>query len=506
MMEDSYVETKVEALQDNRVKVTVTVDAKDIDARIKKTYKDFAHKYNFPGFRAGKAPRPIIDNALGAEAVPATVTDDVVNETYPLAIDECNLYPVSKPTFAEDMGLVAAGKPFEYSLEVEVKPELELSSYEPVEIDMPAEGASDAEVDDQIEQLREHYYDYEDAAAATKVKEDSYLDLGMKATDDAGEDIASLTTPTRLYGLGTGLFPAAFDAELVGMKKGQKKEFSIDVPAEPTVMTQPLMGKTSKINFEVEVQAVKNKVLPEVTDEWVKDTLGFENVADLRTRVADSILEQKEEVLPRIKENQCLSKLAARLQGEVPEAMCEEAETSLLQDFFQQLQRQGVSFDAYLKQQGITPDRFKEDVKAQAADMTKQDLALDAWARHYNMEVTDEDVAEEFVKSGVEDPKKLQEEWRKNGQLHMVKNGIARTRAAEDVMEKAVVTIVEPGAAADDKKDEKKPAKKAAAKKTAKKDEAKDEATEKKPAAKKAAPKKAKKDEAADAEKAADAE
>ena len=120
MMEDSYVETKVEALQDNRVKVTVTVDAKDIDARIKKTYKDFAHKYNFPGFRAGKAPRPIIDNALGAEAVPATVTDDVVNETYPLAIDECNLYPVSKPTFAEDMGLVAAGKPFEYSLEVEV--------------------------------------------------------------------------------------------------------------------------------------------------------------------------------------------------------------------------------------------------------------------------------------------------------------------------------------------------------------------------------------------------
>ena len=493
MMEDSYVETKVEALQDNRTKVTVTVDAKDIDARIKKTYKDFAHKYNFPGFRAGKAPRPIIDNALGAEAVPATVTDDVVNETYPLAIDECNLYPVSKPTFAEDMGLVAAGKPFEYSLEVEVKPELELSSYEPVEIDMPAEGASDAEVDDQIEQLREHYYDYEDAAAATKVKEDSYLDLGMKATDDAGEDIASLTTPTRLYGLGTGLFPAAFDAELVGMKKGQKKEFSIDVPAEPTVMTQPLMGKTSKINFEVEVQAVKNKVLPEVTDEWVKDTLGFENVADLRTRVADSILEQKEEVLPRIKENQCLSKLADRLQGEVPEAMCEEAETSLLQDFFQQLQRQGVSFDAYLKQQGITPDRFKEDVKAQAADMTKQDLALDAWARHYSMEVTDEDVAEEFVKSGVEDPKKLQEEWRKNGQLHMVKNGIARTRAAEDVMEKAVVTIVEPGAAADDKKDEKKPAKKAAAKKTAKKDEAKDEATEKKPAAKKAAPKKVEK-------------
>ena len=73
------METKVEALQDNKVKVTVTVDAKEVDNRIKKAYKDFANKYNFPGFRKGKAPRPIIDNALGAEAVPASVTDDIVN-------------------------------------------------------------------------------------------------------------------------------------------------------------------------------------------------------------------------------------------------------------------------------------------------------------------------------------------------------------------------------------------------------------------------------------------
>ena len=91
------METKVEALQDNKVKVTVTVDAKEVDNRIKKAYKDFANKYNFPGFRKGKAPRPIIDNALGAEAVPASVTDDIVNGCYPLAIDSCDLYPVGEP-------------------------------------------------------------------------------------------------------------------------------------------------------------------------------------------------------------------------------------------------------------------------------------------------------------------------------------------------------------------------------------------------------------------------
>lgn len=500
MMEDSYVETKVEALEDNRTKVTVTVDAADIDARIKKTYKDFANKYNFPGFRKGKAPRPIIDNALGAEAVRASVTDDVVNGTYPLAIDDCDLYPVSKPEF-DETDLVEAGKPYTFAFTVTVKPEIELTNYEPVEIELPAEGASDAEVDEQIDALREHYYSFEDASAATKVKEDSYIDLAMKATDDKGEEIPSLTTENRPYGLGANLFPAEFDEQLVGLKKGQTAEFSIDMPADPPIMLSALAGKTEKINFEVEVKVVKKKIVPEVTDEWAKEQMGFENVEDLRTRIAESIASQKANMMPRLKENACLYALAERVQAEVPEALREDAEASLIQDFFQQLQSQGMTFDVYLAQQGITPDQFKEDVKQQALDMSKQDLALDAWARHFGMEATDADVTEEFVKSGVEDPQALEAEWRANGQLHMVRQGVVRTKAVMDLMEKAVVTELDPSK----KDEEKKPAKKAAAKKSAKKDEAEGDEAEKKPAKKAASKKAAKKDEDVEA-KADDAE
>lgn len=495
------METKVEALEDNRTKVTVTVDAADIDARIKKTYKDFANKYNFPGFRKGKAPRPIIDNALGAEAVRATVTDDVVNSTYPLAVDDCGLFPIAKPEF-DETDLVEAGKPFTFAFTVTVKPEFELTDYEPVAIELPAEGATDAEVDEQIDALREHYYSFEDASAATKVKADSYIDLAMKATDDKGEEIPSLTTENRPYGLGAGLFPAEFDEQLVGLKKGQTATFSLDMPADPPIMLAALAGKTDKIDFEVEVKVVKKKIVPEVNDEWAKEQMGFESVEDLRTRIAESIAQQKADIMPRLKENACLNVLMERLDGEVPEALREDAEASLIQDFFQQLQSQGMTFDVYLAQQGITPDQFKEDVKQQALDMSKQDLALDAWARHFGMEVTAEEVTDEFVKSGVEDPAALEAEWRANGQLHMVRQGVLRTKAVKDLMEKAVVSELDPS-----KKDEKKPAKKAAAKKAAKKDEADaaEPETEKKPA-KKAAPKKAaKKDEAAEAA-SADAE
>ena len=134
------------------VKVTVTVDAADIDGRIKKTYKDFARKYNFPGFRKGKAPRPVIDNALGAEAVVGTVTEELLNGTWTAAIDEAKLAPVGGPVM-ETNEIVKAGEPYEYSFTIELRPEVELTSYEPVAIEMPFAEATDAEIDEQVEAM-----------------------------------------------------------------------------------------------------------------------------------------------------------------------------------------------------------------------------------------------------------------------------------------------------------------------------------------------------------------
>lgn len=455
------METKVEALEGNRVKVSVTIDAKQVDSRIKQAYAQAAKKYNFPGFRKGKAPRPVIDNALGKDYIAATVSDDLVNETYPVAIDDSDIYPVGNPKFDEEgMDLVANGKDFSFSFEVEVKPEFELSSYEPVEIELPGEEATDEEIEDQIEHFREHYFTFKDAPANTKVKVDSELTIAMKSTDDKGEAIESLSTEERPYTMGAGLLPEEFEEKLVGLKKGQTAEFDLDMPANPPVLLRALKDKTEKIHFDVEVKAVRKKILPEVTDEWVKETLGFENVEELRTRLAESLTAQKKSMLPGLKERACLNKLIERMDVEVPAAMAEAAEANLLQELFQQLQASGMSFDAYLQQMGLKAENFKDDIKLQAADNVKQDLALDAWARHFDMQVSDADVTMEFVKSGVEDPAALEEDWRKNGQLHMVREGVLRTKAVTDLMDKAVVTEVQPKAA--DEKSAKKTAKKAA--------------------------------------------
>lgn len=434
------MKTQIEALQDNQVKLTVTVEAADVDARINKTYKDFAKKYRFPGFRPGKAPRPIIDNALGAQAVVATVTEELVNETYPLAVDAEDLFVVGRPEFTDEDLIVKEHEDLVYDVVVSVSPEFELSSYEPVEVKLPAEEATQREIDDQLEQLREYYYDFKDAPANTKVKDGSFLDMNVKATDAEGAEIESLSAEGRIYEIGKGIFPAAFDAEIMGLKKGESKQFTVDMAAEPSMMGQGLGDKAGEVSFDVTVNVLKKKILPEVDEKFATETLGFKSLEDLMDNVKTSISNQKKDMLPRLKETECLYALQERLEGEVPDNIVEEEERMLLQSFFQQLQQQGLTFDFYLQSQGLTSDQFKEDIKKQARDVATQDAALDAWARHADYTITDEEISEEFVKSGAKDPEAMEAEWRENGQLHTLRRSIKRTRAVMEIMDSAIVT------------------------------------------------------------------
>ncbi len=488
------METQAEVLEGNRAKVTVTIDADTISGRVKAQYKQFASQYRIPGFRKGKAPRQVIDNFLGKEAVAATVTDAIVNDTCMQAVDKCGLYPLGQPDFTEEIGMIKDGEPFVYSFEVDTKPTPELSNYDNVEITLPSAEVTDAEVQAEFDSMLFHYQEMVDAADDAVIADDNFANLKIAATNDAGENIASISTDDRQYGVASGLFPATFDDEIKGLKKGDTKQFAIDVPEEPTVMTSSLIGKTKKINFEVEVLQVKERKTPELTDEFVKEKLGMDTVEEARKEITSLIANQKNAYMPRLKEERALSALAERFDGEVPASLAEQQEQALLQNFFTQLQQQGITFDMYLMSQGISSQQFRDDVKKQAADLAKQDLALDAWAAHAGIVATDEDIAAEFAKSGAEDPAALKKEWEESGQMFLVRQGILRQKAAAEVTDNAVVTEEAPAAAVEEAKEEK-PKKKAAAKKTTAKKttkkaaEAEGEEAEKKPAKKTAAKK-----------------
>ena len=442
------METKVESLEDNRAKITVTVEASEIDARINRAYKEVAKKNSFPGFRKGKAPRAVIDAAFGAGYIAATVTEDVVNDMMPLAIDGADLFPVGQAQF-DEIASVVAGEDFTFSFSIGLRTEIELSSYEPVAIEMPAAEVTDAEIDMQYDAIIDQYAQFEVAAEGAKAAEGDRLVMAMQAADDKSEKIDQLTSDEFQYTIGSGLMPAEFDEKLVGAAAGDKLEFSVPVAESTAAYLKELVGKTESVSFTVEVKELKTKVAPTVDDAWVADNFGFETVAELRERISESLTQQKADFLPRLKEDRVLYALLERVTDEAPEAMVEEQEQDLLQEFFQQLQRSGQTYDAYLKANNLTAAQVKDDIKQQAAEVVKQNLALDAWARHFEIACEDCDVQAEFIKASADEWESLYNSWKQAGRLHLVREGVLRSKAMNAAVEGAVVTEIPFGETAD---------------------------------------------------------
>ena len=423
----------LENLEDNKVKAIVVVDKGIVKNKVGSIYKDFAKKYNFPGFRKGKAPRPVIDNAFGKEAILAQATEEIVNEVYPQVIEQERIFPVGSPDF-NDPGLANEGEDFKFEFTQSVKPIYKLSSYDPIEIEVPSADVTETEVEDQIKDITERYQSYEDAPEGAKLSGEECADLSIKATKEDGADVVGLSSDNAFFTPETGVYSEDFEKKVKGMKAGDTKKFDLKVADDDaSILMSDVAGQ--KISFEVTCNQVKIKTTPELTDEWVKETLGIDTVADLRKEIEESIKAQKEDVIPRIKENACSLELVKRFDGEVDDAMVEQTESQLLQDFFTQLQRQGISFDNFLMMQGIDSDQFKQDVKKQATDNVKQDAALDAWADNAKLEASDEDVTLEFERAGLEDPKATEAEWKRDGRLYLIREGIIRAKAMKDIMD-----------------------------------------------------------------------
>lgn len=446
-------------LKDNKVKVSVSFTKDEVDQAIDAKYKEIAKKYKFPGFRNGKAPRPVVDNMFTQKGVLAQVTDDLINDNYPLSIDDANIFPVGQPDFGkEEAKLVEAGKAYSYDYEIAVEPKYTLTSYDNVKITLPSAEPSEKDIDAQLDQFREHYFTYEEAGAKDTAKDDSTLSLKMSATDDDGKKIDTLTNDKLNYHLGSKFLPDEFEKKLVGSKKGDKFNFSIKMPSPATVYTQALEGKTKNIKFDVEVNSIQVKKLPKIDDEFAKKNMGFDTVKELREQIKTQVAAEKARMLPLLRENKSLDELAKRLKGDLPKNVCEKKEAELLQDFFGQLQQAGMTFDQYLAQQNLDADKFKADLKKQAADVAKQDAALDAYAEKKGLLATQAELEAEFKNGDPKNWEKLYEDWKKRGELHLVRQAITRMKAAKDLVENAEVSV----------EGEKKPAaKKPAAKKPA---------------------------------------
>ena len=419
--------------EENTLTAEVTVAASDVNAAIKNTYKQIAQQYKFQGFRRGKAPRPVIDAMMGKEGVIAQATNDFLNSLEPAVLEEMDVTPVGRLSFGDEPELLVEGSEYKANVKVEVRPQVELESYDAPEVNMPPEEATDAEVDWQIKQLLSYQTTYEDTDEDREVAEGDIVNVTIEDVQGAGH----LAGENKTVFLNGQQVPAELQAGIVGMKKGETKDVEWTHSHEHD-------GETLSHDFKVKVtlNAIKKAVVPELSDELVKKSFGYDDVDAFKAAVKEEIEADKKHTLPDLKEDRVVEAMGKQVKlDEVPENYKNEIFNELAQEFLAQLQRQNISLDMYLAARGVKADDFIADLHAQADERARQSLALDAVAKKMGFEATEADVEAEFERAGIEDVKAAVKQWKDQGRLPAIRDSIKRTKALDYLVENAKVTV-----------------------------------------------------------------
>lgn len=418
--------------EDGKTQVAIELTEQEVKKHIDSFFKDLA-KNRIPGFRPGKAPRKVLERNFGGhEAIYAEITSDMVNEVLPLALDSKDVIFIDDPKLVDEkVESVEDGKPYTFEVYGEVAPKLTLTSVEPVEIEMPPATATDEEVEVQLESLRDYYYEFEEVDRAAE--EGDYVMMSIDAKAD-GVAVDALNSPSRLVELGSDALPKELTDQVLGMKKDETKEFDFEV-AEDDEQLADFKGKT--IHAEVTVSKVQTKELPTLDEEFAK-RIGFDTLEQTREEIANQINTQRERQLPELKERRCVEALAKRIEGEIPESYINYSRDEVLREFFNNLQSAGITFDQFLAQRGISADEFRADLDDEAKENAEQSLALDALFEARGMELTDADIDEQF--QVVDDPAAARKSWEESGRMSLLREGIRRSKAAQWLIDNAIVT------------------------------------------------------------------
>jgi trigger factor len=471
----------VEKLEKSMAKLKIEVSAEQLEKAIQKAYDKNKNKIQIPGFRKGKAPRKMIEQMYGKGVFYEDAANELIEEEYPKAVEECGEEVVSSPKI--DVEQLEAGKDFIFTAEVALKPPVKLGKYKGVEAEKMDLEVSDSDVDAEIDKQRN-----------TNARTVEVTDRAVKDGDIVTLDFEGFVDGVAFEGgkgtdypltIGSGAFIPGFEEQLVGFEIGKEGDVNVTFPED--YQADNLAGKAA--TFKCTVKAIKAKELPELNDEFASDVSDFDTLAEYKEDVKKKLVERKTNEEKAKREDAVVKAVIEDSEMELPEAMVETQARQIVNDFAQRLQMQGMSMDQYLQYTGNTVDKMIEQVKPQAIERIQARLVLEEVAKAENITVSDEDFEEELKKMAEQYKMELDKlkELMSESEQKTMRSDLAVQKAAdflvENVKEVAKKKVTKK---ADDA--EEKPAKKTAAKKTTKKaDDA--EEKPKKTATKKAAKK-----------------
>ena len=372
-------------------KLTIEVSAEDVEKALQAAYLKERSKISLPGFRKGKVPRQMIEKMYGPEVFYDEAANHMISEAYGKAYDECGLDIVSQPKV--EITQLEKGKPFIFTAEVAVKPEVTLGEYKGLKVDKVSTRVTQKEVDEEIDKERERN------ARTVEVTDRAVQDKDQVVLDFEGfvDGVAFEGGKGEKYPLtiGSGAFIPGFEEQLIGAEIGKEAEVNVTFPED--YQAEELAGKAAV--FKCTVHEIKAKEIPELDDEFVSDVSEESETVDAyKAEVKAKIKERKEREGKQKKEDQAVEQAVENAQIDIPEPMIDLQTKQMADDFARRIMQQGMSLEQYFQFTGLSEEKMMEEFRPQAEKRIRTRLVLEAVVAAENIEVSDERLDEELKK------------------------------------------------------------------------------------------------------------
>ncbi|HKX75874.1 MAG TPA: trigger factor [Acidimicrobiia bacterium] len=405
--------------------VTLELSDADINAAKAAAARRLSKDLRIPGFRPGKAPRPVVEAAIGPERLRTEAIEDLIPARLGTLLEEAELNPAVTPTL-EKVDEVAGG------VNVEVMVTLwptvdELPSYAGREITVSDPTLSDEELEASITRMREQFANLE--TVERPAGEGDFVAVDIHAERD-GEAVEEASAADLLYEIGSGLLITGADEHLLGTAAGDEVSFSAPLPAG----FGDRAGLEAK--FTIKVNEVKAKVLPELNDDWVDEATEFESVVELREALTAMLARAKEQSVANRFREQALDQLVDEVEIDLPERIVESEMETVLHRFIHRLEGDEISLDDYLKVTGQNEEEFLSDVRLQAEHNLRTRLVLEAVVRQENLQLDPQEVTGtiELMVRQSENPEEIRRAFREQARVLALAGDILRSKAMEVVV------------------------------------------------------------------------
>ena len=423
---------KVEKTENsNEVKLELTIEAQKFDEAIKKVYFQSAKYFNIPGFRKGKAPINIVEKYYGKEIFYEDAFNEVAPEAMEEALKENNIEAVSRPDI--DVTQIEKGKDLIFTAILQTKPEAELGKYKGIEIPKIEYTVSDEDIEHELGHMQEHNSRIISVDDRPVEKGDISV-IDFEGFVD-GEAFEGGKAEGHELEIGSNAFIPGFEDQIIGMKIDEEKEIKVKFPDE--YFSKDLAGKEA--TFKVKLHEIKKKELPELDDEFAKDTSEFDTLEELKKNIKERMEKDNEQKQKYETEEAVIKAVCENVKVDIPSGMIENEIEDMLKNIENRLSYQGLKLEQYLQMMGKTEEEVKKEYEPQAIDAIKSRLMLEAVIKAEKIEAAEDEIVER-VKEMAKNYGKSDEEFLENEYVrNYMKNGIESEKALDFLVKNAKV-------------------------------------------------------------------